>query len=58
MMLSKTVAYAVAVAAIGAGAVFAPAAQAAVGTAPVSANPAVVQIDQWPGCGSCEPDVI
>lgn len=57
MKVSKSVSYAVAVAAIG-GAVFAPAAQAAVGGAPVSAHSAVVQIEQWPGCGSCEPDVI
>lgn len=58
MKFSKSAAYAVIMAAIGGGVVFAPAAQAAVGTPALSAHAAVVQIDQWPGCGSCEPDVI
>ncbi|MFJ4652049.1 hypothetical protein ACIP5Y_12345 [Nocardia sp. NPDC088792] len=59
MKFSKSAAYAVTVAAISGGAVFAPAAQAAVGTtATVTAVGSSGQGDLYPGCGDCHPDVI
>ncbi|WP_157554428.1 hypothetical protein [Nocardia crassostreae] len=55
MKFTKSAAYAVTVAALSGGAVFAPVTQAVVGlSAPTAAAANTVKT----GCGDCEPDVI